>query len=82
MSIETQNQQRERIRELTNELNELRAGSALVVHALNCAIQLTDALIAYTPDGSPLHPNVAAAKGALDQAMHAIHHQVIKMREP
>jgi hypothetical protein len=61
-----------RIRELEAELTKSREGAALIIHALNCAIQLTDALIAYTPDGSPLHPGVGAAKGALDDAMRAI----------
>jgi hypothetical protein len=61
-----------RIRELESELSKAREGAALIIHALNCAIQLTDALIAYTPDGSPLHPNVATAKGALDHAMRVI----------
>jgi hypothetical protein len=58
---------------LKAELTKTRADAALVVHALNCAIQLTEALIAYMPDNSPLHPNVASAKNALDTAMRAIH---------
>jgi hypothetical protein len=70
MTYDVQN--RDRIAELEAELLKTREGAALIVHALNCAIQLTDALIAYTPDGSPLHPGVAAAKGSLDEAMRAI----------
>jgi hypothetical protein len=63
----------EYLKGLKAELNTTRADAALVVHALNCAIQLTEALIAYMPDNSPLHPSVASAKGALDAAMKAIH---------
>jgi hypothetical protein len=54
------------------ELRQTREDAALVIHALNCAVQLIEALIAYYPDGSPLHPNVALWKAALDDAMGAI----------
>lgn len=70
MTFEAQNSHR--AKELETELAKCREGAGLIIHALNCAIQLTDALIAYMPDGSPLHPDVAASKGALDQAMRAI----------
>jgi hypothetical protein len=77
MTIEVQNQQR--IKELETELSKTRESAAMIVHALNCAVQLTEALITYMPDQSPLHPSVATAKGALDDAMRAIHRRA---REP
>lgn len=77
MTFDVQNQHR--IKELEAELAKVREGAALVVHALNCAIQLTEALITYMPDQSPLHPSVGACKGALDQAMRAINST---LREP
>lgn len=58
--------------QLDAELKHVREDAALVVHALNCAIQLTDALIAYLPEGSPIHPNVATCKSTLDTAMLAL----------
>lgn len=70
MTFEAQNQQR--IKELEAELARVREGAGLIIHALNCAIQLTEALITYMPDQSPLHPTVATCKGALDQAMRSI----------
>lgn len=71
-----------RIKELEAELAKVREGAALIVHALNCAIQLTEALITYMPDQSPLHPNVATCKGALDQAMRAINMRLKNPVEP
>ena len=68
-----------RIKELEAELAKVREGAALIVHALNCAIQLTEALITYMPDQSPLHPSVGACKGALDNAMRAIN---VTLRNP
>jgi hypothetical protein len=62
----------ERTAILINELTRCRNDAALVVHALGCAIQLIERLIAFTPDGSALHPEVATAKSALDRAMNAI----------
>jgi hypothetical protein len=70
MTIEMQNQLL--VQELQSELGKCREGAALLIHALNCAIQLTDALITYMPDNSPLHPDVANCKGALDNAMRVI----------
>ena len=58
--------------EAHKQLRDLQAGAGLVVHALNCAVQLTEALIAYMPDGSPMHPDVARCKNELDCAMRAI----------
>jgi len=57
------------------ELKSVRADAALVVHALNCAIQLIDALIVYLPEGSPISGGVATCKQNLDQAMLQISRQ-------
>jgi hypothetical protein len=56
---------------LQRELEKTRQDAALVVHALNCAIQLIEALITYTPEGTSLHPGVATCKATLDQAIAA-----------
>jgi len=77
MTIETQIHAR--IRELEAELSKTREGAAMVIHALNCAMQLIEVLIAFTPDNSPMHPGVGTAKGALDDAMRALHGRA---REP
>jgi hypothetical protein len=77
MTIEAQNQHR--IKELETELSKTRESAAMIVHALNCAMQLIEVLIAYTPDNTPLHPGVGTAKGALDEAMRAIYGRA---REP
>lgn len=58
--------------EAHRELEKTRIDAGMVVHALNCAVQLIEALIAFTPHGSVVHPNVATCKTALDNAMHAI----------
>lgn len=44
----------------------------LIVHALNCAMQLTEALIAYMPEGTVLPESVSTCKHALDEAMQAL----------
>lgn len=63
------------VAKLEAELTQMRSDAALVVHALNCALQLTEVLIAFTPEGSVLHPGVATAKTALDMAMLQISRQ-------
>jgi hypothetical protein len=60
------------VAKLKQELYQTRADAALVVHALNCALQWGEALFTFLPEGTPLHPNVSAAKGALDRAMAAV----------
>jgi hypothetical protein len=70
MTYEVQNQAR--IQELEAQLSKACQGNALILHALNCALQLIEALIAFTPAGSPMHPGVATAQGALHEAMRAI----------
>src|SRR5215813_1486558 len=53
----------------SQEMTQLRADAATVVHALDTAVQLVEALIAFSPEGSPLSPDVGIRKAALDQAM-------------
>ena len=60
---------------LERELTNCRADAALVIHALNCAAQLTEMLMAFAPEGSVLHPGVASAKTQLDMAMLQISRQ-------
>jgi hypothetical protein len=77
MTFEIQNQHR--IQELEAHLLKASEGNALIIHALNCALQLVEALIAFTPNNTPLHPGVATAKGALHEAMRAIN---VTLRNP
>jgi methyl-accepting chemotaxis protein len=55
-----------------DEIAQLRADAGTVVHALNCSMQLIDALIVFLPEGQPMHPRVATAKNVLDEAMGAL----------
>jgi hypothetical protein len=64
--------QKAEIADLKIENEALRNGSALIVHALDCAIQFTEALFIYLPEGTVLPEAVSTCKYALDQAMHAI----------
>jgi hypothetical protein len=54
---------------LERQLTEMQIGGAKAIHALDCAIQLVEALIAYLPDGTVLPEGVSTAKRALDHAM-------------
>jgi len=54
------------------EIDELRAGGALVSHALDCALQLIDVLITWMPQGTVLPEGVSACKHRLDEAMKPI----------
>jgi hypothetical protein len=45
------------------------AGNAKVVHALDRGVQLIEVLIAFLPAGEPLHPGLASAKHAFDEAL-------------
>jgi hypothetical protein len=53
-------------------LNEVRVDTAKVIHALDCAIQTVDALIAWMPEGLNLSPDVGGCKERLDRAMLAV----------
>ena len=57
---------------LKTENEELRADAAKVVHALDCAVQAVDALIAWMPEGLSLSPDVTGCKQRLDRAMRAV----------
>ena len=54
------------------ELARLRADTALIVNALDCAVQTVDALIAWMPEGLTLSPQVSGCKERLDKAMRAV----------
>jgi hypothetical protein len=54
------------------ELEETRADTALVVNALDCAMQTVAALIAWMPEGLTLSPEVSGCKERLDSAMQAV----------
>jgi hypothetical protein len=53
-------------------LEAMRAQGALIVHALDCAIRWAEALFAFWPAGTPMHPDVGACKHQLDEAMSKI----------
>jgi hypothetical protein len=54
------------------EMQELREDSARVMHALDCALQLVDCLIAFLPEGMVLPEGVKTCKYRLDEAMDNI----------
>jgi len=55
------------------EIAQIRADSALVVYALDCSLQLSDALLTLlnmsAPEGLPLPPGIAGLKFRFDEAM-------------
>jgi hypothetical protein len=65
-------QEWERVRFLQDEIVKLREDSARVVHALDCALQLIDCLIAFLPEGMVLPEGVKTCKYRLDEAMDNI----------
>jgi hypothetical protein len=65
-------QEWERVRFLQDEIVKLRADSARVVQALDCALQLIDCLIAFLPEGMVLPEGVKTCKYRLDEAMDNI----------
>jgi hypothetical protein len=52
-----------------SELEQLRAANAKAMYALDRAIQLVEALIAFLPEGQPLHPGLETANKALREAL-------------
>ncbi len=58
--------------QLRAELVQVRADTAKVIHALDCAMQTVDALIAWMPEGLNLSPEVSGCKERLDIAMRAV----------
>jgi len=57
---------------LEAELRQTRLDAAKVVHALDCAVQLVEALIKWLPAGMELSTDVKARKEDLDRAMRVI----------
>lgn len=57
---------------LIDELTQLRAQSAAVVVALDRAMQMIGALIAWLPEGQQMSPELATCKAALDHAMRGL----------
>jgi hypothetical protein len=53
-------------------LSEARIGNGKIVHALDTAIQLVEALIMFLPEGMILPDGVKTAKGALDHALREL----------
>jgi hypothetical protein len=60
------------IARLQAELMQVRTDTALVVNALDCAVQTVDALIAWMPEGLSISPEVSGCKQRLDMAMRAV----------
>jgi hypothetical protein len=53
-------------------MDQMRAEGALIVHALERALQLTEVLMSTLRAGEIVPPGVATCKHALDDAMRAI----------
>jgi hypothetical protein len=63
---------REENAQLRRDLSALQQNSGMVVHALDCAGALIDALITWLPEGMPLPDGVRTCKHNLDTAMAAL----------
>jgi hypothetical protein len=53
-------------------MDKMHSEGALIVHALDRALQLTEALMSFWPADHPMNPNVSACKQQLDEAMAKI----------
>ena len=60
------------MQDCARQLAEMRASTAKVVYALDCSVQLIEALIAWMPEGLVLSDQVKSAKGAWSKAMQDI----------
>jgi hypothetical protein len=60
------------IAQFTAEREAMRAEGALIMHALERALQFTEVLMANLPAGQIVPPGVATCKHALDEALRAI----------
>jgi len=61
-----------KIAALEAELQQTRLDASKVVHALDCAIQVIEALIRWLPEGTELSTDVKTRKENLDRAMRVI----------
>lgn len=50
-------------------MDQMRRQGALIVYALDRALQLNEALFSFWPPDTPMHPNVSACKAQFDDAM-------------
>lgn len=58
--------------DIERELHNTRTDAAKLVYALDCAIQLIEALIMFLPHGTVLPEGVTTAKYVLDRAMEEL----------
>jgi hypothetical protein len=73
MQLHAENkQQRVEITRLDTTVAEMRDKGALLVRAIDVAGQLIGALIAWTPPGQVLSPEVSGLKLQLDEVLHKI----------
>jgi hypothetical protein len=61
-------------REWRETILELRAGGALVVHALDCAIAFNEQLFVFLPQGTVMPQAIVACQHQFSEAMRAIGH--------
>jgi len=54
------------------QLTEMRLGNARIIRALDCSVQLIEALLVWMPEGMALSDKVKLAKGAWSCAMQEI----------
>jgi hypothetical protein len=64
---------REELYKKIHELGEIKSNGGLVVHALDCALALTEQLFIFLPEGTSLPSAVATCKHNLDAAMTKLH---------
>jgi hypothetical protein len=60
-----------------HEIGEIKENAGLVVHALDCALALTEQLFIYLPQGTILPEAVSACKHSLDLAMTTVRGSVV-----
>jgi FtsZ-binding cell division protein ZapB len=61
-----------RIEKAEAENAQIRQDAAMILHALDAALQWGEALFMFLPQGTVLPEGVKTAKGALDEAMTAL----------
>jgi septal ring factor EnvC (AmiA/AmiB activator) len=63
---------RREIKQLHAEIEAMRAQGALMVHALDRAVVLNEALFSFWPPDVPMNPNVSACKQQYNEAMDKV----------
>jgi hypothetical protein len=63
---------RQELYKTIHEIGEIKANAGLVVHALDCALALTEQLFIFLPEGTALPGGITTCKHSLDAALAKI----------